>query len=140
MKASTLRNNQSHDDVTGGDRSAKPRNSDECRRRLSYRQLVVAVVLTAPIDVRDVKFSSAANVGQPSPRKDGETQPDKYSVASSNRRFSSPSGEEDGTSADRRPSLQKEPQNGELSSGRRLHKLVCRHIVLFYTTTKLYLF
>ena len=41
---------------------------------------------------RETKVSAAANVSQRSPLKDGETQPG-YSVASSNRRFSSPSGE-----------------------------------------------
>ena len=42
----------------------------------------------------DVKVSAAANVGQQSPPKDGETQPDEYTVASSNRSFPSPSVEE----------------------------------------------
>ena len=45
---------------------------------------------------RQTTGSAAANVGQRSPSKDGETQPDEYSVASSNRRLSSPSGEESG--------------------------------------------
>ena len=52
--------------------------------------------------------SAADNVGQRSPPKDGETQPNEYSVASSNGRFSSPSGEEGdmrGTSVERRSPL-----------------------------------
>ena len=87
----------------------------ECRGRRSCRQLVVAVGSVATLDVEDVHFSSAANVGQRSPAKDGESQPDVYSVGWSDPGFSSPSGEEGnimGTSADSALLLEKESQNG----------------------------
>ena len=83
-----------------------------CETSQLHRMLTKTVVSTArrslsaaPLDVEDVKVSAADNVGQRSPPKDGETQPVEYSVTSSNRRFSSPSGKERdirGTSADRR--------------------------------------
>ena len=67
MKASTLRDNQSHDN----DRATKPYNSTECRRRRLCRLLVIALGSAAPLDMGDVKVSAAANVGQRSPPKDG---------------------------------------------------------------------
>ena len=91
-----------------GDRSAKPHNSTECRRRRLCRQHVVAVGSAAPLDVGDVKVSAVANMSQRSPPKDEETQPDEYPMASFSRRFSSPSDEEGDirrTSADRRSPL-----------------------------------
>ena len=128
MKASTLRGNQWHDDVTVSIAATivlrnltTPPNADEdvCVDS-SSSQLVpprrAAPRRAAPRDVRDVKISAAANVGQRSPPKDVKTQPNEYTVASSNRRFSSPSDEGDirGTAADRRSPLQKELQNGQL--------------------------
>ena len=115
----------------GGDNPAKPHNSNECRRGRSCRQLVIAVGSYAPLDVRGVTFSAVANVGQWSPPKDEETDSDKNSLASSNRLFSSPFGEEchdRGTSADRRSPIQKKTQYGQLWSGRRIHKMICRHL------------
>ena len=117
----------------GDDRPAKPHNSTECRQRRLCRQLVIAIGSPAPLGVGDMKVSAAVNVGQRQLLKDGEIQPDEYTVASSNRRFSSPSGVEGDirvTSAGRRLHLEKESRNGQLWSGRRLNKLVCRHIVL----------
>ena len=110
VKASTLRNNQSHDDVTVSIVAAivlrnltTPPSADEdgCVNS-SSSQLVPPQRLT-----RETKVSAAANMGLRSPPKDGETQPDEYSVALSNHRFSSPFGDEGdirGTSADRRSS------------------------------------
>ena len=121
MKPSTLRDYQWHDDVTVSIAATivlrnltTPPNADEDGRvNSSSSQLVPSL---APRDVGDVKISAAANVDHRSPPKDVETQPDEYSVASSNRRFSSPSDEGDirGTAADRRSPIQKELQNGQL--------------------------
>ena len=63
-----------------GDRSAKPHNSTECRRRRLCRQLVVAVGSASPLDVGDVKVPAAANVGQRSPPTDGETRTDFVAI------------------------------------------------------------
>ena len=93
MKASTVKVTMTSLFRDGGDRPAKPHNSTECLRRRLCRQLIVAVGSATPLDVGGVKVSTAANVGQRSPPIDGEIQPDGYSAAASNRRFSSLSGD-----------------------------------------------
>ena len=137
MKASTLRDNQSRHDVTVAIAAAivlrnltPPPNADEdsCVDSLSSQW-----VSPRCSTWKTWRFQQLITWANDRLRKTEKAKPDENSVASSNRRFLSPSGEVidiRGTSADRRSFPLEKVANGQLWSGRRFHKLVCRHIAL----------